>query len=57
MQLTQTLADCSGRLNCARVYETNLLTLGAEEQLASIKLEDDDAEIRSALAVNRNAVR
>src|SRR6202011_6274993 len=50
LQLTQTLADCSWRLNCARAYETNLLTLGAEEQAASIKLEEDDAEIHSALA-------
>src|ERR1700676_2801538 len=54
VQLTQTLADCSWRLNCARAYETNLLTLGAEEQAASIKLEDDDAEIRSALATAKS---
>jgi hypothetical protein len=50
VQLTQTLADCSWRLNCARAYETNLLTLGSEEQLASVKLEDEDQEIQSALA-------
>src|SRR5205807_7538133 len=50
VQLTQTLADCSWRLNCARAYETNLLTLGAEEQFASIELEVDDPEIHSALA-------
>ena len=37
VQLTQTLADCSWRLNCARAYETNLLTVGAEEQLASTR--------------------
>jgi hypothetical protein len=37
-QLVQTLADSSWRLNCARAYETNLLTLGAEEQAASIKV-------------------
>src|ERR1700738_2826480 len=42
------------RLNCARAYETSLLTLGAEEQAASIKLEDDDAEIRSALATAKS---
>src|ERR1700681_3340687 len=54
VQLTQTLADCSWRLNCARAYETNLLTLGAEEQLASIKLDDDDPEIHSALATAKS---
>src|SRR5207248_4716243 len=48
VQLTQTLADCSWRLNCARAYETNLLTLGAQEQAKSIEV--DDAEIHSALA-------
>jgi hypothetical protein len=37
-QLVQTLADSSWRLNCARAYETNLLTLGAEEQAPSIKV-------------------
>src|SRR5204862_6294866 len=47
-QLTQTLADCSWRLNCARAYETNLLTLGAEEQAQTIQV--DDAEIHYALA-------
>jgi hypothetical protein len=54
VQLTQTLADCSWRLNCARAYETNLLTLGAEEQLASIKIEEDDPEIHSALATAKS---
>src|SRR5438105_6023514 len=54
VQLTQTLADCSWRLNCARAYETNLLTLGAEEQLASIKLDDDDPEIHSALVTAKS---
>jgi hypothetical protein len=54
VQLTQTLADCSWRLNCARAYETNLLTLGAEEQAASIKLEEDDPEIHSALATAKS---
>ena len=48
VQLTQTLADCSWRLNCARAYETNLLTLGAEEQAQTIQV--DDAEIQYALA-------
>ena len=48
VQLTQTLADCSWRLNCARAYETNLLTLGAEEQAQTIQV--DDAEIHYALA-------
>lgn len=47
-QLTQTLADCSWRLNCARAYETNLLTLGAEEQGKTMVV--DDAEIHYALA-------
>src|SRR5437763_16087485 len=47
-QLTQTLADCSWRLNCARAYETNLLTLGTEEQAKTIVV--DDAEIQYALA-------
>src|SRR5205085_11995928 len=45
VQLTQTLADCSWRLNCARAYETNLLTLRAEEQAQTIQV--DDAEIHS----------
>src|SRR5438874_6197333 len=48
VQLTQTLADCSSRLNCASAYETNLLTLGAAEQAKSVEV--DDAEIHSALA-------
>src|SRR5437868_8426974 len=48
VQLTQTLADCSWRLNCARAYETNLLTLGADEQAQTIQV--DDAEIHYALA-------
>ena len=39
VQLTQTLADCSWRLNCARAYETNLLTLGTEEQAKTIVVE------------------
>src|SRR5438105_10717593 len=50
VQLTQTLADGSWRLNCARAYETNLLTLGAEEQFTSIILEEEDIEIHTALA-------
>jgi hypothetical protein len=52
VQLVQTLADCGRRLNCARAYETNLLTLGAEEQAASIKVEDP--EIHSALATAKS---
>src|SRR5438477_2616998 len=48
VQLTQTVADCSWRLNCARAYETNLLTLGTEEQAKTIVV--DDAEIHYALA-------
>jgi hypothetical protein len=48
VQLTQTLADCSWRLNCARAYETNLITLGTEEQAKTIEV--DDAEIHYALA-------
>src|SRR5437763_8431212 len=48
VQLTQTPADCSWRLNCARAYETNLLTLGAAEQAKSVEV--DDAEVHSALA-------
>src|SRR5438105_1195442 len=48
VQLTQTLADCSWCLNCARAYETNLLTLRAEEQAQTIQV--DDAEIHYALA-------
>jgi hypothetical protein len=52
VQLVQTLTDCSWRLNCARAYETNLLTLGAEEQAASIKV--DDPEIHNALATAKS---
>jgi hypothetical protein len=52
VQLVQTLTDSSWRLNCARAYETNLLTLGAEEQAADIKV--DDPEIQDALATAKS---
>src|SRR5205807_8815736 len=32
-QLVQTLTDCSWRLNCARIYETSLITLGTQAQV------------------------
>jgi hypothetical protein len=47
-QLVQTIADNSWRLNRARVYENNLLTIGFDEQSDSIDVED--AEIHRALA-------
>lgn len=46
-QLVQTIADNSWRLNRARVYENNLLTLGFDEHSESIDVED--AEIHRAL--------
>ena len=48
MQLVQTIADNSWRLNRARVYENNLLTIGFDEQSGSIDVEDP--EIHRALA-------
>ncbi len=53
-QLVQTLADCSWRLNCARIYETNLLTLGSQEPAASVTIEDKDYEIQFALATAKS---
>ena len=47
-QLVQTIADNSWRLNRARVYENNMLTIGFEEQSGSIGIEDP--EIVRALA-------
>jgi hypothetical protein len=47
-QLVQTVADNSWRLNRARVYENNLLTIGFDEQSGSIDVEDP--EIHRALA-------
>ena len=47
-QLVQTVADNSWRLNRARVYENNLLTIGFEEQSGSIGVKDP--EIVRALA-------
>jgi hypothetical protein len=47
-QLVQTVADNSWRLNRARVYENNLLTIGFDEQSDSIDVEDP--EIHRALA-------
>ena len=47
-QLVQTVADNSWRLNRARVYENNLLTIGFDEQSGSIGIEDP--EIVRALA-------
>ena len=47
-QLVQTVADNSWRLNRARVYENNLLTIGFDEQSGSIGI--GDPEIVRALA-------
>ena len=47
-QLVQTIADNSWRLNRARVYENNLLTIGFNEQSGGIGVEDP--EIDRALA-------
>jgi hypothetical protein len=47
-QLVQTIADNSWRLNRARVYENNLLTIGFDEHSGSIDVEDP--EIHRALA-------
>ena len=49
VQLVQTLADCGWRLNCARAYEANLLTVGSQEPAAHVKLETDDPEVEFAL--------
>src|SRR5260370_41916566 len=49
VQLTQTIADLSWRLNRVNAIETNLLTLGITEQPNSVNTDND--QVHTALAI------